>query len=167
MDLKDASRLQALYEEAVRTGIVQACEANRLRVFALAEYAQSIGRTNPPGLFASLLRAKRWYATLADEDRAWSRIRSLFDQATPPSRSTMRPKAPPGSASSGPLPNTIRGLRSAGSILLSIDFGRVCGTALEHQACGLGVDVQGEVRRRTQAAKSDDSAALEKAGDGA
>lgn len=105
MDLKDANRLQTLYDEAAATGMVEACEANRLRVFALAEYAQSIGRTNPPGLFASLLRANRWYATLADEDRARSRIRSLFDPAAAPNGPRVRQNAHPGYPCAGPLPH--------------------------------------------------------------
>ena len=70
-DLKDTARTLELHEQAVDLGIVNGSEADQLNVLAAAEHAKAVGKTNPCGLFISLIRNKRWgYITQADEERA-------------------------------------------------------------------------------------------------
>ncbi len=69
-DLHDPRRLQSLFADAVRSGFVTASECDRQRVFTAAGRALRVGASNPPGLFAWLVRGQRWsMLTLADEDR--------------------------------------------------------------------------------------------------
>jgi len=75
---------------------VAAGESGRLRVLAAAERARSVGRSNPPGLFASLLRRGLWsHITMADEDAAARRSKAHLHG---PPRRAASPPAP------GPLP---------------------------------------------------------------
>jgi hypothetical protein len=70
-DLKDTGRLLDLHRQAVDRGFVGASEADRLAFVAAAEHALAIGKGNPPGLFAWLVRNGCWrYATLDDEGAA-------------------------------------------------------------------------------------------------
>ncbi len=102
-DLKETARLLGLHGQAVARGLVTASEADRLRFVAAAEHALAIGRANPPGLFAHLVRGRCWrFATAEDEDRASRRLRAHDRGLTPtpslaPSRScsaSPRPRPP-------------------------------------------------------------------------
>lgn len=86
-DLRCTQRLVTLFGEAHRRGWVRRCEADKLAFFAAAEHALRVGTTNPPGLFAWLVRrgvsvcrgndgtgSARTYVTHGDEDRARRRI---------------------------------------------------------------------------------------------
>lgn len=68
-DLKDASRLMALFAQANEAGVLSAAEANKVRFFAAAEHALAVGTSNPPGLFAWIVRGARWsFLAQRDED---------------------------------------------------------------------------------------------------
>lgn len=82
-DLRDSSRLLALFEEAVRREFVKKCEADRLKFFAGAERAVRVGERNPCGLFATLVRHKLWHhITLDDEDTARRRLKQMEEEGT-------------------------------------------------------------------------------------
>jgi hypothetical protein len=84
-DLKQTDRLLDLHHQAVEQGIVGGSEADRLRFIGAAEHALGIGKTNPCGLFAYLIRGKLWrYLTQADEDRANVRIKFFERGHRPP-----------------------------------------------------------------------------------
>ena len=75
-DLRDIGRTLELYRQAVERGLLAQSEANRLRFVALAIHAQNIGKANPPGLFAALLRRKAWaFITGVEETRASVRLK--------------------------------------------------------------------------------------------
>ena len=75
-DLKDTGRLLELHKQAAARGLVNGSEADRLRVVAAAEHALEVGKGNPPGLFAHLVRNRLWrYLTQGDEDRANTRLK--------------------------------------------------------------------------------------------
>jgi hypothetical protein len=75
-DLKDTSRLLTLYDQGVAKGLVGSSEADRLKFVAAAEHALAIGKNNPPGLFAYLIRGACYrYVTGADEDAARRRLK--------------------------------------------------------------------------------------------
>jgi len=70
-DLRSAARLDALFAEAVVRGLVRESPVERLRFFAAAEHAQRVGRRNPCGLFAAVVRRGLWsFISQGDEDRA-------------------------------------------------------------------------------------------------
>jgi hypothetical protein len=70
-DLRDPARLNGLFVQAVRRKLVRGSLSDRLRFFAAAEHALRVGRQNPCGLFAAILRRGLWaYISQADEDRA-------------------------------------------------------------------------------------------------
>lgn len=76
-DLGDVGRLLELYAQAVGLGLVPSSEWGRLRFVAAAEHARSIGKANPCGLFARLVRGRLLhFATECDEQAASVRIRS-------------------------------------------------------------------------------------------
>ena len=80
-DLKDTGRLLQLHDQAVARKLVTASENDRLRFVAAAEHALAIGKGNPPGLFAYLVRGQCWrYITLDDEDAARRRLRGHLHQ---------------------------------------------------------------------------------------
>ncbi len=91
-ELNSPSALQRLFERCVRQGLCRECEAARLAFFATAARALRVARSNAPGLFATLMRSKRWgFATLADEDAARRWLRQLAagrDRDTAPSPKT-------------------------------------------------------------------------------
>jgi hypothetical protein len=83
-DLKDTARLLDLHRQAVERELVTSSEADRLRFVAAAEHAQTIGKGNPPGLFAYLIRGRCWrYLTQEDEDRANARIKAYLRGPAP------------------------------------------------------------------------------------
>ena len=89
-DLKSLPALQRLFERCVALRLCRAGEAARLAFFATAARALRVATSNPPGLFATLVRSRRWgFATLADEDlaRRWLRQLSTADvrSSAPPS----------------------------------------------------------------------------------
>jgi hypothetical protein len=70
-DLRSPERLDALFAQAHREGLVSASEGDRQRVFAAAGRALRVGATNPAGLFVWLVRERRWdYLCVADEEHA-------------------------------------------------------------------------------------------------
>ena len=74
-DLRDTKRLDKLHAEAVERELITSNEADRLKFFAGAVHAQSVG-ANPPRLFAWMIWKKRWdFITQADEDEANSRLK--------------------------------------------------------------------------------------------
>jgi hypothetical protein len=74
-DLKETGRLVTLFDQAVKAGLVSASEADRLKFMSAAVHAQAVG-SEPPRLFAWLVRERRWnYITQADEDEAHSRLK--------------------------------------------------------------------------------------------
>jgi hypothetical protein len=76
-DLKDTGRLLDLFDQAIAQKLIGSSEADRLRFVAAAEHALAIGKANPCGLFAFLIRGACWrYITQADEDKANSRIKA-------------------------------------------------------------------------------------------
>jgi hypothetical protein len=78
-DLKDTDRLLDLFDQAVAQKRVGASEADRLKFVAAAEHALGIGKANPCGLFAYLVRGGCWrYLTQKDEDRANARIKAYL-----------------------------------------------------------------------------------------
>ncbi|MBI3834129.1 MAG: hypothetical protein HY287_07355 [Planctomycetes bacterium] len=77
-DLQNASRLDALFTQAVGKQFVRDTPADRLRFFAAAEHAQRIGNKNPCGLFVAVVRRGLWsFVSQADEDRAMNRLKGL------------------------------------------------------------------------------------------
>jgi hypothetical protein len=94
-DLANTRRLLTLFRDGVGKGLVNGSEASRLSFVALAEHARTIGGSNPPGLFASLVRRGLFhYATAGDEEAARRRLRLHLDAPGGP--------APPG------LPTPVR-----------------------------------------------------------
>lgn len=70
-DLRCPERLDALFAQAHRDGLVGASEGDRQRVFAAAGRALRVGATNPAGLFVWLVRERRWdHLCVADEEHA-------------------------------------------------------------------------------------------------
>jgi hypothetical protein len=104
-DLKDTGRLLDLLGQAIGRGFVGPSEADRLKFVAVAEHALAIGKENPPGLFAYLIRGACWrYVTQADEDRANARIKAFLRGPEP--EPTAR-----ASASRTPLSDDARAVR--------------------------------------------------------
>jgi hypothetical protein len=84
-DLKDTGRLLDLHGQALARGVVTSSEADRLRFVGAAEHALAIGRGNPPGLVAFLVRGRCWrYLTGDDEDRANARLKAHCRSPVPP-----------------------------------------------------------------------------------
>jgi hypothetical protein len=78
-DLRDVGRLEKLFREAARRGVVPETESGFYDFVALAERAKRVGR-NPCALFAKLVRAGRFdFVTNADEDAALRRVRANRD----------------------------------------------------------------------------------------
>lgn len=74
-DLSDDRRLEHLFERTVSAGLVKPCEADRLRFYAAAERARAVGRRNPPGFFAAIVRRGLWQVlTQGDENSARQRL---------------------------------------------------------------------------------------------
>jgi hypothetical protein len=97
-----------LHGQAVAKGFITTSEADRLRFVGAAEHALTIGKENPAGLFAWLVRNGCWrYITQDDEDRANARIKAFLRGPEPlpiASRPGFRtPSAPPTLSSSRPI----------------------------------------------------------------
>lgn len=90
-DLDDPDRLAALFDRAVRQGLVRRCAGDRLKFFAAAERAKRVSTHNRCGFFAAFIRRGLWdFLSQADEDRAIERIRGCERWAT--SRPDSRPE---------------------------------------------------------------------------
>jgi len=77
-DLREPQRLDCLYREAVRSGIVRESPASRLQWFAAAEHATEAAERNPCGLFVAVYRRGLWHhITQAQEDLARMKLRKL------------------------------------------------------------------------------------------
>jgi hypothetical protein len=86
-DLKETGRLVTLFDQAVKGGLVSASEADRLRFVSAAVHAHAVG-SEPPRLFAWLVRERRWnFITQADEDEAHARLKRWM---SPPVEPTSR-----------------------------------------------------------------------------
>lgn len=95
-DLDDTGRLLQLFEQASRAGLVDGGDYDRLRFVGAAEHARTIGSVNPPGLFAWLLRKRRWdYVTDGDEDAANRRLKEHLYGASYQRRSEPPPRRDP------------------------------------------------------------------------
>lgn len=78
VDLREPDRLDRLYEEAVRQGIVPRSYASRLQWFAAAEHALAAGDRNPCGLFVAMYRRGLWHhITQGQEDVARVKLKKL------------------------------------------------------------------------------------------
>jgi hypothetical protein len=83
-DLKETSRLVTLFDQAVKEGLISGSEADRLKFMSAAVHAQAVG-SEPPRLFAWLVRERRWnYITQADEDEANSRLKRWMNPPVEP-----------------------------------------------------------------------------------
>ena len=75
-DLKDTSRLFTLFEEVTKRKLIPHNERERLNFVAAAEHARVIGSKNPCGLFAWLVRHRKWeFITEGDDEAAHRRIK--------------------------------------------------------------------------------------------
>lgn len=84
-DLRDTRRLLALYDQAVKSGLIRDSEHMRIEFMSLAEHALAEGTTNPCGLFVYLVRNKRFDAiTLRDEDGSVEQLRRFGRQQSRP-----------------------------------------------------------------------------------
>lgn len=84
-DLKDNGRLFELLGQAIERKLIGPGEADRLKFVAAAEHSLAIGKGNPPGLFAYLVRGGCWrYITQGDEDRANARLKAFLRGPEPP-----------------------------------------------------------------------------------
>ncbi len=80
-DLQSVERVGLLFEEAAGARLVPRSESGRLLVAGAAEHALRVARTNPCGLFATVLRKQLWdFISEEDEARALRRTkaRSVF-----------------------------------------------------------------------------------------
>jgi hypothetical protein len=101
-DLKDTGRLLELHRQAVDQGVVTPSDSDRLNFVAAAERAVEVGKSNPPGLFAYLVRGGLWrYLNQGDEDRANARLKA-HRRATEPPGEPCRIVAPPASSPGSP-----------------------------------------------------------------
>lgn len=93
-DLDDTGRLLELFDQAIRSKLVDGGQHDRLRFVGAAEHARTIGSVNPPGLFAWIVRKRRWsYITDGDEDAANKRLkRHLYGDTSERAKESPRPK---------------------------------------------------------------------------
>lgn len=78
-DLSDTGRTLELFEDATNRGLMNGSEGDRLKFVAAAERAISVGTSNPPGLFARIVRGKLWHhLTQGDEDAGARRLKNFF-----------------------------------------------------------------------------------------
>ena len=70
-DLECPHRLEALFLDATRRGLLSRSESDKLAFFGAAERAKRVATRNVPGFFLSIVRQKRYaYLAQSDEDRA-------------------------------------------------------------------------------------------------
>ena len=84
-DLQDTARLMALHRQAVGRGYIDGSDHGRLMFTAAAEHALRLA-DKPPGMFAWIVKRKRWlFVTNADEAAAARRIK-VHDHGPDPAR---------------------------------------------------------------------------------
>jgi len=77
-DLRDANRLLTLYGQAKRLGLANGTAMGRLQFFAAAEHAKMVGKRNPCGLFAAIIRrGLHRFITQGEEDAASRKLKRL------------------------------------------------------------------------------------------
>lgn len=84
VDLKEPDRLMFLARCWAKSRRRAMSASDEIRVFAAAKHALRVGKKNPCGLFATMLRSEQWgYITLGDEDagREARRQMALVDNA--------------------------------------------------------------------------------------
>ena len=80
-DLTDPRRLDRLFRQAVAVGAATDSPSERLRWFAAAERALSLGTWNPCGFFMRLFRQNLWHhITNAQEDAARAKLKRLENE---------------------------------------------------------------------------------------
>jgi len=79
-DLRCVSSLELLYDQAVHRGHLRDSEAGFIRFASTAAYCLRVG-DDPAALFAYLVRAGEYPATLEDEDRALASIKEARSAA--------------------------------------------------------------------------------------
>jgi len=78
-------RLEPLFEEAQKQGIIGGSDSEQLTFVAAAERARLIGSINPCGLFAQLVRQRLWhFLTQEDEEAARKRLKEHVYGASRP-----------------------------------------------------------------------------------
>jgi hypothetical protein len=78
VDLREPRRLDGLFRQGIAAGAVADTPADRLRWFAAAERALTLGTRNPCGLFVRLIRQSLWhYITNGQEDVARMKLKML------------------------------------------------------------------------------------------
>jgi len=94
-DLRRLSRLEELFQQAVRGRILDGTEADALNFVAAAVRATTTDADSPVRVFMGIVRRKLWrYVSLAQEDRAWEgldRLRRSRPDAFRPKRLTAVP----------------------------------------------------------------------------
>ena len=87
-DLQEPGRLNVLFEQALKAGVVADTISDRLRFFGAAAHARRVGQKNPCGLFVAIVRRGLWrFVSQADEDLARSMLQLLTAEARKESRS--------------------------------------------------------------------------------
>ena len=82
-DLGNFSRVEELYFQAVKRGLIEPTEAGAINFLAAAVRAKSAKEGEPPKIFMGIIRGKLWKnITQGDEDRALSALRR-FRQDNP------------------------------------------------------------------------------------
>jgi len=77
-DLRDPRRIDVLYRHAQERKLVQRGQAARMRFHAAAVHAIRLGKRNPAGLFATIVRRGLWsFLSCRDEDAAARRLMRL------------------------------------------------------------------------------------------
>jgi hypothetical protein len=109
-DLRDTGRTLDLHTQAVARKLVGSSENDRLKFLALAEHARSVGKSNPPGLFAALLRRGAWaYITQAEEEASRRKLKAhLWGSAPARSSVAARPTRRPEPSEDARLVREIR-----------------------------------------------------------
>ena len=75
-DLRDVGRALELHRQAVARRLIGPSEADRLKFLATVEHARAIGKANPCGLLARLVRRGWWhFATQGEEAAAHSKLK--------------------------------------------------------------------------------------------
>ena len=88
-DLRETGRLRVLFDSAVERELIPAGERNFRDFVALAERARRVAQKNPCGLFAWLVREKR-FDFIANEDEARANVRVMEFLYSPPGPRTSR-----------------------------------------------------------------------------
>jgi len=93
-DLADMRRLMALHRQAVDAKVVTPSDSDRLAFVGAAQHALAVGSQNPPGLFAWLIRNRKWaHLTQVDEESARKRLQAWRYGTDPAARTTRESRA--------------------------------------------------------------------------